>query len=90
MNELSVFNGNLPTITKLAMQLEGGAIIREGMAANLHEQCRAGLANTALQNTGYLSAFAEHLTNIAPSGERRYHAIVNAYSQSATERIARW
>ena len=88
MNELSVFNGNLPA--KLAMQREGGVIVRQGMAANLHEQCRAGLANTALQNTGNLSALAEHLTSIAPSGERRYHAIVDAYSLSATQRIARW
>ena len=93
MNELSVFNGQLsnrPTTAKWAMKRETNAIVRQTMATTLHEQGRAALAGTALENVVSLSALAENLTSIAPSGERRYHAIVDAYALGAANKIARW
>ena len=58
--------------------------------AEAHEQARALLANTALQNAGSLSAMEAHLIEIAPLGEARYKHIVDAYALGATQKIARW
>jgi hypothetical protein len=90
MNELSVFNGNLPTVTRRAIQREGGALVQQAVLAHIHEQSRAALANTTMENVGQLSALAEHLTNVAPTGERRYHGIVDSYALGAASKIARW
>ena len=58
--------------------------------AQAHEEARALLANTALQNAGALSALETHLIEIAPLGEARYKHIVDAYALGATQKIARW
>jgi hypothetical protein len=82
--------GKLPTMTKLALQREGGEVIKDVIVANLHEQGRALLANTALENLGSLSALEAHLTQIAPHGEERYRHIVDAFALGAAQKIARW
>jgi hypothetical protein len=60
------------------------------IVANVHEQGRALLARTALQNAGSLSALEEQLIQMAPSGEARYRHIVDAYAIGAAQMIARW
>jgi hypothetical protein len=93
MNELSILSnqlGGLSPVSKWAIKREGNALVSKTMLSTLHEQGRAHLTSTALENVGNLSALAEHLTSIAPSGERRYHAIVDAYALGAASKIARW
>ncbi|GFH43509.1 hypothetical protein Hs30E_20560 [Lactococcus hodotermopsidis] len=60
------------------------------MLAKLHEDGRAYLTQNVLEHTGALSAFEQHLMEIAPQGAERYNHIVNAYVMGATNRIARW
>jgi len=64
--------------------------VAQGIIANTHENLRAALTNTALQNVGALSSLEEHLTQVAPSGAGRYQHIVDAYALGAAQRIARW
>lgn len=60
------------------------------LVANVHEEGRGLLTNTALQNVGALSALEQHLIQIAPLGEARYKHIVDAYALGAANAIARW
>lgn len=60
------------------------------LVADVREQGRALLANTALQNTGALTALEQHLIQVAPLGEARYKHIVDAYAMGAAMTIARW
>lgn len=60
------------------------------LVANLNEQARAHLANTALQNVGTLTALEEHLIHISPLGAARYQAIVDAYTIGAAQAVTRW
>jgi hypothetical protein len=66
-------------------QVQARAII-----AKLHEDGRAVLADTALNNLGALSALEGHLIEVAPLGEARYRAIVDAYALGAAQAIQRW
>lgn len=98
MNELSLMNDifnpeavdNLPTRNKLAIRRDGGQAIATAMVSVIHEQGRAALTNTALENIGALSALEEHLCQVAPCGSERYRHIVNAYTVGAVKKIARW
>jgi hypothetical protein len=60
------------------------------LVAETHEQGRAFIANTALQNVGALTALEQHLITVAPLGESRYRHIVDAYAMGAASAIARW
>lgn len=60
------------------------------LVADVKEQGRALLTNTALQNVGALSALEAHLIQVAPLGEARYKHIVDAYAMGAAQAIARW
>lgn len=60
------------------------------LVADVHEQGRALLTNTALQNVGALSALEAHLIQVAPLGEARYKHIVDAYALGAAQSISRW
>jgi len=60
------------------------------LVADVREQGRALIANTALQNVGALSALEAHLIGVAPLGEARYKHIVDAYALGAAQAIARW
>ncbi|KJF16968.1 hypothetical protein [Acidithrix ferrooxidans] len=65
-------------------------VVGQGLVAEVHEQVRAVLANTALDNVGALSALEAHLIEIAPLGEARYKHIVDAYAMGAARVITRW
>jgi hypothetical protein len=98
MNALSPVNNlfnpavvsNLPNRTKGAIRRDGGEIIRNALLSMMYEQARATLTDTALQNVGALSALEEHLCRVAPNGAGRFHAIVDAYTLGAVQKIARW
>jgi hypothetical protein len=62
----------------------------QALVADVKEQGRALLTNTALQNVGALSALEAHLIQVAPLGEARYKHIVDAYAMGAAQAIARW
>lgn len=62
----------------------------QALVADVREQGRALLTNTALQNVGALSALEQHLIQVAPLGEARYKHIVDAYAMGAAQAIARW
>lgn len=62
----------------------------QALVADVREQGRALLTNTALQNVGALSALEAHLIQVAPLGEARYKHIVDAYAMGAAQAVARW
>lgn len=62
----------------------------QALVADVKEQGRALLTNTALQNVGALSALEAHLIQVAPLGEARYKHIVDSYAMGAAQAIARW
>lgn len=62
----------------------------QAIVADVREQGRALLTNTALQNVGALTALEQHLIQVAPLGEARYKHIVDAYAMGASQAIARW
>lgn len=76
-NELSTlpetFNplatGKLMGKLKWAVQREGSEVVKKVIVANIHEQGRALLAKTALDNLGALSALGAHPNQIAPYGD---------------------
>ena len=55
-----------------------------------HEQCRAMLAYTAMENAAMLSAMEAFCYRTAPFGEVRYKKIADAYAAGAVNRILRW
>jgi hypothetical protein len=81
---------NLPIRTQWALKRDGSETIKNTMLAVMHEQGRATLTNTALENLGALSALEEHLRQVVPSGAARYKHIVDAYALGAAQKIARW
>ena len=66
-------------------RVQGQAIVAE-----VKEQGRGHLTNTALQNVGALTALEHHLIQVAPLGEARYKHIVDAYAMGAAQAISRW
>ena len=77
---LAAFSQNLGTIS----------IQRRANQEVAHEQCRAMLAYTAMENTTMLSAMEAFCYRTAPFGEDRYRRIVDAYAAGAINRILRW
>jgi hypothetical protein len=75
---------------KWALQREGGEVIREIIIAKTHEQGRALITSTIMENLGTLSALESHLTHMAPNGEERYRYIVDAYTAGAARKLAGW
>ena len=67
----------------------GGFIQALGIT-NMHEQGRAILASTAMENVGALSAMEGHLCQIAPTGAHRYKAIADAYTAAVIQTIMDW
>ena len=55
-----------------------------------HEQCRAMLAYTAMENAAILSAMEAACYRISPFGEDMYGRILAAYTAGAVNRILRW
>jgi hypothetical protein len=83
-------NDRLTGKIQLAVQRESGEVIKNAIVANVHEQCRALLTKTALDNLGALSALEAHLTVLAPYGQERYKQIVDAYTIGAAQKIWKW
>jgi hypothetical protein len=81
---------NLPAVVRRNIKKDGALAVQRTVAANMREQGRAMLANTALENAGSLSALEDHLCEISPYGSDRYKAIVDAYTLGACQDIARW
>lgn len=75
---------------KLAVEREGSEIIKEAIVSNIHENARAFLTKTVLDNLAALSALEAHLTVTAPFGEDRYKFIVDAYAYGAAQKIRKW
>jgi hypothetical protein len=70
---------------------EYGGNFTEALAiTNLHEQGRALLTSTALENVGALSAMEGYLCQVAPSGSHRYRAIADAYTAAVCRTILDW
>lgn len=80
----------LNSATQWAVKREGNEVVKNVIVSNMHEQGRALITHTALENLGTLSTLEEHLTALAPSGAERYHQIVDAYAMGAIKKIMRW
>lgn len=83
---LSSMSGSVQRQTGKAIE----QVQAKALVANVHEEGRALLTNTALNNVGALSALEGHLIQVAPLGEARYRAIVDAYAMGAAISIQRW
>ena len=77
-------------IAGCAVSQPNGLTARNVTDLAIHEQLRAVLAKTALDNVSALSAVEAHLNSVAPLGEERYKTINDAFAVSAAMRIARW
>ena len=84
---LGIFNSR--GSTALALR-PSGKMLRNTTLAITHEQGRALLTYTALENTVMLSALEAVCYRTAPFGEKRYRHIVDAYAISAARRIEQW
>ena len=97
-NELISFGGTLlPEASerdmrkiKMGVQREGSEVVKKILVSTIHEQGRALLTKTALENVGALSALEDHLFSIAPLGQERYRQILDAYAFGAVQKILRW
>ncbi len=85
-NGLAQMSGSMQRQTSREVERVQG----QALVADVKEQGRALLANTALQNVGALSALEAHLIQVAPLGEARYKHIVDAYAIGAAQAVARW
>ena len=65
-------------------------VAKRAIVANVHEQARAQLCQTALINTGVLSALEEHIIGIAPLAASRCQAIADAYVIGASKKLMQW
>ena len=84
----SVERMSLPMQRQATREIE--RVVTNGLVTNTHEQVRALLTNTALQNVGALSALEEHLIQVAPLGAARCQLIIDAFAMGAANTIARW
>lgn len=83
----------LTTMSRAARRQTGRAVEQiqaQAIIADVREQGRALLANSALQNVGALTALEQHLIHVAPLGEARYKHIVDAYALGAATAVQRW
>jgi|GEM_PF-2369467 len=67
-----------------------GNFVQALSITNMHEQGRAILASTALENVGALSAMEGYLCQVAPSGAHRYKAVADAYTAAVIQTIMDW
>jgi hypothetical protein len=62
----------------------------QAVIATVREEGRGYLTNAALQSVGALTALEQHLITVAPLGEARYRAIVDAFTVGAASAISRY
>lgn len=55
-----------------------------------HEDARAILTSTAMQNTATLFALGEQLSEAVPSSQKALHTMAQAYAYATTKRIVKW
>lgn len=84
----SVERMSLPMQRQATREIE--RVVIQGLVTNTHEQVRALLTNTVLQNIGALSSLEEHLIQVAPLGSSRYKLVIDAYALGAAHTIATW
>jgi hypothetical protein len=87
--------GPPPTTNPLILSdwIEHGSnskLVKSMVAEASHEQGRAILAKSALDNVAALSVLEAQLRYNAPLGAARYKTIIDAYTVSTAMRIARW
>ena len=85
-NALSQMSGSIQRQTGREIE----RVQSQALIADVREQGRAVLTNTALNNVGALSALEAHLIQVAPLGEARYKHIVDSYAMGASIAIQRW
>src|SRR5665648_491600 len=52
---------------------------KRAIVANVHEEARAQLCQTAMMNAGVISTLEENLIQLSPLGSERYRAIADAF-----------
>ena len=77
-------------LASLRGNIEAMTTFRRADQEAAHEQCRAVLAYTAMENAAMLSAMEAFCYRTAPFGEERYKRIADAYTTGAVARILRW
>ena len=85
----SGFAAALPIASQLPASVSN-RMLQSAIVQATHEQLRALLTKSALDNVGALSAYEAHLQDVAPLGSARYKAINDVFALSAVMRLARW
>lgn len=65
-------------------------VVRRTLVANVHEEGRAQLCQTALMNAAVLASLEERLIQMAPLGAAAYQAINEAHAIGAMKKIMQW
>jgi hypothetical protein len=66
------------------------AMAKEASLEAVHEQCRALLTKSAMDNVVALSLLEAHLGNMIPNAQTRLKLIVDTYTATTAERLMRW
>jgi hypothetical protein len=74
----------LATTKKMKEMAKGAAI------EAIHEQCRALLTKSAMDNVVALSLLETHLGDMIPNSQARLKLIVDTYTATTAERLMRW
>ena len=86
---LSVTDFSAGSRTNLPALSGGGPLVKRILTADYQERSRAALVSNAMENAAALSALEMHLNAVAPSGWRRYRALVDSYTVGAITMIAK-
>jgi len=84
-NTMTRYTGGSTSLTEYS-----GNFTQALAVTNLHEQGRALLASTFLENVGALSAMEGYLCQVAPSGAHRYKAVADAYTAAICQTLLEW
>ena len=63
---------------------------KRAIIANVHEEARAQLCQTAMMNAGVISALEEQLIQFAPLGSSRYQAIADSFVIGTCKKLMQW
>jgi hypothetical protein len=66
------------------------AMAKEASLEAVHEQCRALLTKSAMDNVVALSLLEAHLGGMMPNAQTRLKLIVDTYTATTAERLMRW
>ena len=65
-------------------------VLKRAIVANVHEEARAQLCQTAMMNAGLISTLEEHLIQMAPLGSARYQAIADGFVIGTCKKLMQW